>query len=71
MSDGVAVTSEPMQRVRINAKQSAKGAYQLDVTFSDEAASVDIDGAAKSLLEAIQAAERELTDAGKVIVGNE
>jgi len=68
MSEGTELTTfEPMQRVRINAKQSAKGSYQLDVTFADEAATVDIDGAARKLVEAIQAAERELVAAGKKV----
>jgi len=67
MSETEVATAGPMQRVRINAKQSAKGAYQLDVTFADEAAVVDIGGAARNLVTAIQAAERELIAAGKTV----
>lgn len=62
---------EPRERVRINAKQTAKGAWQFEATFEDEAASVDIDRASTRLLEAVKAAEEKFVAAGKQIAGTE
>ena len=60
---------EPRERVRINAKQSAKGAWQFEATFEDEALNVDIDTAATKLLEAVKAAEEKFAADGKEIAG--
>ena len=60
---------EPRERVRINARQTAKGAWQFEATFEDEAVSVDIDTAASRLLEAVNAAESKFKADGKEIAG--
>jgi len=57
------------ERVRVNAKQNSKGEWQLDATFEDTAANVDNVGAAKRLLETVQAVEREFVAAGKKLAG--
>jgi hypothetical protein len=62
---------ETRERVRINAKQTAKGAWQFDATFEDEAVSVDIDAAASKLLEAVNAAEKKFKADGKEVAGAE
>ena len=60
---------ESKERVRINAKQGAKGTWQFEATFEDEAVSVDIDTAAGKVLAAIRAIEDKLRADGKEIAG--
>ena len=60
---------ESKERVRINAKQGAKGTWQFEATFEDEAVSVDIDTAASKLLEAVKTTEEKFRADGKEIAG--
>lgn len=62
---------EPKERVRINAKQTAKGAWQFEATFEHEDAVADGDYAAAKLLTAVKAAEGRFQADGKVIAGAE
>lgn len=62
---------EPRERVRINAKQTSKGAWYFEATSEDEATTVDVDNVAAKLLDAVRAAETKFKAAGKMLVGDQ
>jgi hypothetical protein len=58
----------PEQRKRFNAKQTAAGLWQLDVTVEVTAEAVDSKDQARETVAAIEALESEFVKAGKKIV---
>ena len=60
-----------MERVRVNAKETAKAVWSFDATVEIENDGVLIEATADALLEAVQACEKKFRDAGKVIAGEE
>jgi len=63
-----------MERVRVNAKQTAKGAWQFDATaetYDRADGSINPEVMPDKLLEAVQACEKKFRDAGKVIASEE
>ena len=62
--------AEPRERVRVNAKQTAKNLWQIEATFEDEAANVDTQGVGARLLEAVKSAESEWRADGRSLVSD-
>ena len=59
---------EPRERVRVNAKQTAKGLWQIEATFEDEAVNVDTAIVARRLRETIDTVENEIRASGRMLV---
>ena len=59
---------EPRERVRVNAKQTAKGLWQIEATFEDEAVNVDTAIVARRLHETIDTVENEIRASGRMLV---